>query len=166
MDKEKFLSLPIQERVKYVNNMLHEYSLSEIAEKLGISSSTFSKIMREGDYLYHQGEKTFFPFVRSETDRKSGVGLQKSNIEIMDFVKEHIVILKQIVDEYSETKQLILDERIYGSKANYVNKNMRMNKDIYDEFVKFCKRDFPGLTIQHLCSQALIEFIAKYEKSR
>ena len=50
--------------------------------------------MREGDYLYHQGEKTFFPFARSETDRKSGVGLQKNDLDVMGFVKESIVILK------------------------------------------------------------------------
>ncbi|KIY22060.1 hypothetical protein [Mesobacillus subterraneus] len=167
MNKETFFTMTIEDRVKAVNKMLQDYSLSEIAEKVGIPSSSFSKIMREGDYLYHQGEKKFFPFIRSENDRRSANTSKKSNTNDITFVKENIDVLKRIVNaKGSNDTQLILDERIYGSKATYVNKNLRMNKEIYEDFANFCNKNFPGLTLQHLCSQALIDFIYKYEKSQ
>jgi len=112
-------------------------------------------------------EKKFFPFIRSENDRRSANTSKKSNTNDITFVKENIDVLKRIVNaKGSNDTQLILDERIYGSKATYVNKNLRMNKEIYEDFANFCNKNFPGLTLQHLCSQALIDFIYKYEKSQ
>jgi hypothetical protein len=168
MNKETFFAMTIEERVKTVNKMLQDFSLSEIAGRIGIPSSSFSKIMREGDFLYHQGEKKFFPFIRSENDREGAMNKQKSNMDEIAFLSENIDILRKLVQNsnVSTDNQLILDERIYGSKATYVNKNLRMNIVIYKEFVKFCNKNFPGFTLQHLCSQALIDFTHKYEKSQ
>jgi hypothetical protein len=46
--------------------MLQKYNLKEIRKLIGIPSSTFSKLMPEGDYLYHQADRQYYPFVLSK----------------------------------------------------------------------------------------------------
>lgn len=64
MDKDTFITMPPSKRLQEVNKMLKKQSLSEIGELLQIPSGSFSKLMREGDYLYHQADKQYHPFVR------------------------------------------------------------------------------------------------------
>jgi hypothetical protein len=53
MNKDTFLTMAPEKRTKEVNLLLQKYDLKGVADLLEIPSSTFSKIMREGDYFYH-----------------------------------------------------------------------------------------------------------------
>ncbi|WP_151706023.1 hypothetical protein [Weizmannia acidilactici] len=79
MDKDTFISMSPTKRVQEVNKMLQKYDLKEISKLLGIPSSTFSKLMREGDYLYHQADKKYYPFVRSEAERTASTTTEHSD---------------------------------------------------------------------------------------
>ena len=59
MDKNKFLAMSPAERVRKVNKLLHDCDLNEISFLIGIPISSLSKIMKEGDYLYHKVDKKY-----------------------------------------------------------------------------------------------------------
>jgi len=164
MDKETFISLTPAKRVQEVNKLLKNHSLTEISDLLGIPSSTFSKLMREGDYLYHQGDKQYYPFVRSEEER-----VKKNYSEIdegLTFIKSHIETLKKMVLHYEESGTLILDKRIYNKDSEFVNKSIRMNSAIYDDFNKFCEEYYPHLKTQDVVAQALIDAMNRYQPKK
>ena len=85
MDKDKFLAMTPAERVRIVNKLLQDHDLRGVAKVLEIPSSSLSKIMREGDYLYHKADKKYYPFVRSEEERiTSTKSDDNSGLSIMD----------------------------------------------------------------------------------
>lgn len=161
MDKETFLKMPPAIRVKEVNKLLKKYDLKEISKMIGIPSSTFSKVMREGDYLYHQGDKQYYPFVRSEEERISK-DLNHSNEEIK-FIRNNRDILEKIIHNIEIQGLLYLDKRIYDKNAKFVNKSIRMNSEIYEDFSHFCDEYFPHLKMQDLIAQALIDAMQRYK---
>ena len=59
LDKNKFLAMSPAERVRKVNKLLHDCDLNEISFLIGIPISSLSKIMKEGDYLYHKVDKKY-----------------------------------------------------------------------------------------------------------
>ncbi|WP_363550357.1 hypothetical protein [Caldifermentibacillus hisashii] len=161
MDKHTFLTMPPTKRVQEVNKLLQKYDLKEISKIIGIPSSTFSRLMREGDYMYHKADKQYYPFVRSEEER-----ISQSTIEQTDelaFLKRHFRTFKKIVLLYEEQGLLTLDKRIYSKDANYVNKSIRMNSEIYESFSKFCDEYYPHLKLQDLIAQALIDAMKRYK---
>lgn len=161
MDKNTIISMPPVKRVQEVNKMLKEHSLSEICEHLGIPSGSFSKLMREGDYLYHQADKQYYPFVRSEEERVSSTNTEQN--EDITFIKSHIDTLKKVIHQFEESGNLLLDKRIYSKNADFANKSIRMNTSIYEDFSKFCEDYFPHLKTQDVIAQALIDAMNKYK---
>ncbi|WKB36562.1 hypothetical protein QS257_05830 [Terrilactibacillus sp. S3-3] len=108
--------------------------MSEIA---GIPYSTFTKEMRAGDYFYHQSDKQYYPFVRSEKERlKAG---QKNEPDELAFIKENLEALKDLLQKYQSNRLLALDDRVYSKEAKYENKSIKMSNELYDEFKKFCE---------------------------
>lgn len=159
MDKQKFLTMSPSERVQEVNNLLQDHDLKEISDLIGIPSSSFSKIMREGDYMYHKADKKYYPFVRSEEERLTK---ELSNNDEETFFNQHEDTLKKIIQQFENKGLLFLDERIYSRDATYSNKSIRMNNAIYEEFSSFCEEYYPHLKIQHVIAQALIDAKNKY----
>src|SRR5690625_4459622 len=164
MDKDKFLAMTPAERVRIVNKLLQDHDLRGVAKVLGIPSSSLSKIMREGDYLYHKADKKYYPFVRSEEDRVTSTKNEESNG--LSFIEQHKNTLRKIVEQYENTGLLILDKRIYSNDATFSNKSIRMNNDIYKEFSAFCEKYYPHLKIQHIIAQALIDAMTRYKPYR
>lgn len=160
MDKNTIIAMQPSERVKVVNKMLKVQSLEEICEMLGFSSGAFSKIMREGDYIYHKADKQYYPFVRSEEERVKNNNIQQN--DELTFIKNHIDTLKIMIQQLESSGNLLLDKQIYKSDAKYVNKSIRMNSDIYDDFNRFCKDFFPHLKSQDIIAQALIDAMKRY----
>ncbi len=161
MDKNTIISMPPAKRVQEVNKMLKEHSLSEICEHLEIPSGSFSKLMREGDYLYHQADKQYYPFVRSEDERVTSSHTEH-NDEIT-FIKNHFETLKKVIQQFEESGNLLLDKRIYSKNADFVNKSIRMNTSIYEDFSKFCEEYYPHLKTQDVIAQALIDAMTRYK---
>lgn len=159
MDKDKFIAMSPAERVRVVNKLLQEHDLREISSQIGIPSSSFSKLMREGDYIYHKADKRYYPFVRTEEER---ITRTKSNDDSgLSFIKQHENTLRKIVEQYENTGLLILDKRIYSNDATFSNKSIRMNNDIYEEFSAFCEKYYAHLKIQHIIAQARLLVIDK-----
>lgn len=164
MDKDKFLAMTPAERVRIVNKLLQNHDLRGVAKVIGIPSSSLSKIMREGDYLYHKADKKYYPFFRSEEDRITSTKGKESNV--LSFLEQHENTLKKIIEQYEYTGLLILDKRIYSNEATFSNKSIRMNNDIYEQFSAFCEKSFPHLKIQHIIAQALIDAMTRYKPAR
>ncbi|EQB37043.1 hypothetical protein M948_10215 [Virgibacillus sp. CM-4] len=161
MDKDTIFTLAPEKRVQEVNKLLRKYDLKEISRLVGIPSSTLSKLMREGDYLYHQADKQYYPFVRSEEER-----VITSNRKVDDettFIKENMITLRKVVQYFKESGNLLLDKRIYSKNTKFVNKSIRMNNDIYEEFSSFCEDHFPHLKTQDVIAQALIDAMKRYK---
>lgn len=161
MDKETFFTITPSKRVEEVNLLLQKYELKEIANLIGVPQSTFSKVMREGDYFYHQSDRIYYPFVRSENERLTE-GKQEKTPEL-EFIKEHFDALKGLIRKH-QSKTLILDERVYNRHSKFVAKSIRMNNSIYEEFGKFCEEHYPHLKTQDMIAQSLLEFMERYKR--
>lgn len=161
MNKDEFLTMSPAKRVQEINKLLESYSLKEISNFIGIPSSSFSKIMREGDYFYHKADKKYYPFVRSEEERL--IQSKSNENQYNDFIEQHENTLKMIIEHFENTGLLILDKRIYSNDSVYSNKSIRMNNDIYEEFINFCRKHYPHLKVQHIIAQALIDAMKKYK---
>ncbi|NBJ71531.1 hypothetical protein [Roseburia sp. 1XD42-34] len=74
-------------RVKEVNQLLKKYDLKKVAEIVGIPYSTFTKEMRVGDYFFHQSDKQYYPFVKSEDERIKAN--QKDKSDELSFLTKH-----------------------------------------------------------------------------
>ncbi|MEK4801055.1 hypothetical protein MHI02_05780 [Oceanobacillus sp. FSL K6-0118] len=164
MDKNTFFAMTPKERVTKVNKLLEEYDMKGISDLLGISSSKFSQTMREGDYIYHKADKKYYPFVRSEEEREKNS--QSVNDNEIDFIKHNVDTLKKVIKQFEEQGLLLLDKRIYSRDAKFVNKSIRMNSDIYEEFSSFCEEYYPHLKTQDLIAQSLIDAMTKYKPDR
>ncbi|WP_249308271.1 hypothetical protein [Lederbergia citrea] len=165
MDKEKFIEMSPAERVQVVNKLLKDHDLKEIGNLVKIPSSSFSKIMREGDYIYHKADKKYYPFIRSE---EGGVvkKLQCEDNDEMSFIKRNVDTLKKVIKQFEEQGLLLLDKRIYSKDAKFVNKSIRMNNDVYEQFTGFCEDFYPHLKTQDLIAQALIDAMNRYKPEK
>ncbi|WP_077357590.1 hypothetical protein [Virgibacillus halodenitrificans] len=161
MDKNTFITMPPSKRVQEVNKLLQKHDLKEISGILRIPPSTFSKVMREGDYLYHKADKQYYPFVRSEEGRKTNSRTEDNNETA--FIKSNVDTLKKIIQHFEEQGLLLLDKRIYSKDAKYVNKSIRMNSGIYEEFSRFCEEYYPHLKTQDVIAQTLIDAMYRYK---
>lgn len=160
MNKELFFNLTPAKRVVEVNKMLKEHDLKTVSEMIGISSSTLSKEMRVGDYLYHQADKQYYPFVRSEAERIKAQ--EQSEDDEFLFISENMNILQEIIDEFKGERYLQLDKNIYAKNAKFFNKSIKMNSDIYKDFSDFCNSNYPHLKMQDIIAQALLDAMKHY----
>ncbi|WP_240508017.1 hypothetical protein [Virgibacillus indicus] len=161
MNKEKFIGMSPEERVQVVNKLLQNHDLKEISNLVKIPSSSFSKIMREGDYIYHKADKKYYPFIRSEEGRVKK-SLSRDNDEIA-FIERNVDTLKKVIKQFEEQGLLLLDKRIYSKDAKFINKSIRMNNDVYKQFTGFCEDFYPHLKTQDLIAQALIDAMIRYK---
>lgn len=151
-------------RVKEINKMLESKALPDIAKDLDIPYSTFLKEMTRGDYVYIKRENKYFKFIRDTNDKltdKKEPHIDDYKEELL-FLKRHLDVLKKLISNYEKGQFLVLDKQIYDSNAKFVNKNIKVNHLIYEQFTKLCENKFPHLKIQDLISQALLDFIYKY----
>ncbi|SOC08278.1 hypothetical protein SAMN05880501_10552 [Ureibacillus xyleni] len=163
MNKEQFYSTHPDERVDIINEMLKTRSYSEVAKEIGVPGSSFGKEMQRGDYVYIQRDNKFYKFIRDKTMVVSNNESATDNI--LSFIKDNQDILKKMISDYEYgNKMLILDERVYSNNAKFENKSIKMNNDIHKQFIEFCKKDYPFLTVQDLIAQSLLEFMEKYSK--
>lgn len=161
MNKEQFYNTNPDERVGIINEMLKNSSLKEVAKKVGVPESSFSKEMTNGDYVYIKRDNQYYKFIRDKNMIKQN---PKQTQDVINFIEQNIETLKAIIgDRVSVRKMLILDERVYSKQAEYTNKSIKMNGEVYEEFVEFCKEKYPYLMIQDLVAQSLIDFTNRYK---
>ncbi|MGE8203040.1 hypothetical protein ACQKP0_00530 [Heyndrickxia sp. NPDC080065] len=161
MNKEEFLTMNPDLRVKKINKMLETMQLPDIAKLLDMPSSSFSSEMQKGDYVFIKRDKKYFKFLRGINSPEKEIKTSDYNEELL-FIKENFDVLKKLLSNQENGIRLILDKKIYETKAKYVNKNIKVNDSIYQEFTSTCERQFPHLKIQDLIAQAFVDFILKY----
>lgn len=165
MNKEEFLSMNPDLRVKKINKMLETMQLPDIAKLLDMPSSTFSSEMQKGDYVFIKRDKKYFKFLRGAKSPVEEIKSFDYNEELL-FLKENFDVLKNLISNQEKYNMLILDKKIYDTKAKYVNKNIKVNDSIYQEFTSTCESQFPHLKIQDLIAQSFVDFISKYSSSK
>ncbi|MFK5707523.1 hypothetical protein [Lysinibacillus boronitolerans] len=167
MNKDKFFTMDVDKRVEEINKMLINSDLKGVAEALGLAYSTFTKEMQKQDFVYIARENQYFKFIRDKESLGNAKPSDKATIgfqEELTFIKENLETLKNLVSTVNEKPTLFLDKEIYNTKARYVNKNLKLNENIYDKFSKLCENQFPHLKVQDLIAQSLLEFINTYQE--
>src|SRR5690606_3012072 len=140
--------------------MLLNRSLNEVAKEIGIPSSSFSKEMTNGDYVYIKRENQYYKFVRDLKDLQSSV----TDNDTMLYLNQNIETIKKVISLFQHHTPLILDEKIYSKQLSYTTKSLKMNDNVYSEFTDFFKSNYPTYRLQDLIAQALLDFIQKYGK--
>lgn len=159
LNREEFITLPPEKRVEEVNDMLKRHTLKEIANMLGFKYSTFTTEMRNnGEYRFLKKNKQY---VRAVT---LGDVVKNEDNEAIVFINENKQALKRLIEIYQSNNLLVLDEKVYSKKAMFENKSIKMNKDIYSDYSKFCDNHFPHLKMQDMIAQSLLDFMEKYKR--
>ncbi|MGG3772951.1 hypothetical protein [Heyndrickxia faecalis] len=170
MDTQDFMKLSSLERVELVNRMLEneqENHLEKVATKLGLKTSTFSKIMRDNaSYQYNQTSKRYDRILTIDEYKRyleSGANVNKSD-ESLQFVSEHLDELKKLLSAHQN--QLVLEPEIYDPNGKSLTKTLQMNAAIYERFSKLCATQFPHYRTRDLFSKCMLDFIRTYEPKK
>src|SRR5690625_1305662 len=166
MHTQDFLKLSPEERVDFANNLLQKESsnhLNNVAKKLGLSPSTFSKVMRDNNnYQYIQSKKKYYKLLSIEEYKKVEKNSKShSDDELFLFLDENLDELKELLKQSKE--QLKIDPKIYSTNAKTITKSIQVNAEIYDQFNELIQKRFPHLRLRELFSQCLVDFINQYE---
>lgn len=162
MNKDNFFTMPHAKRVQEVNRLLQKNELKKVSELVDVPYSTFTKVMREGDYFYHQSDRQYYPYIRPGKGRI--VDDSDGQADEINFIKENREALIKLLEMYQSNNLLILYESVYNKNAEYVNKSIKMNKEIYEVFSQFCNENYHHLKMQDLIAHALMDFTLKYKK--
>ena len=85
MNTEDFMNLLPEKKVDVVNELLQKESsnhLQNVAKKLGMSPSTFSKVMRHNDnYQYNQSKKQYYKLMSMEEYKRTNQKLPESKVD-------------------------------------------------------------------------------------
>ncbi|MDR6244940.1 hypothetical protein [Paenibacillus hunanensis] len=89
MNKESFFTMQYDKRAEEVNKLLQSLSLEDVAKKIGVNYSTFTKEMQTGDYVFIKRDNCYYKFLRDPF-----IGPEKKqnelNSEELNFLKDNI----------------------------------------------------------------------------
>ena len=187
--KDQFNSLDIKEQVKKFNSLLLEHkSIKQAGSVIGIARSTIQTRFKKAGYSYVEGQ-----YILSKQKKEIKRNKKVSNKEIIDPLlsnKEKVIEsninlikntfypelmellqikddLKAIVQKYNQDKKCIDIENtkleIVNFKGDLKVKSIKIYDEVLDRFNKFMKVN-KGYKQQEVISQALWEFLEKYEK--
>ena len=104
-----------------------------------------------------------FEFSRkSKQYERKRVEQEDGKIDIVDFLKEHEGILRNIVEHY-KPQDLLISSKVYQAGELYVTKSYKINAAVYTEFQQMMIEKYPHYRIQDAIGQALVEFVTKYK---
>ncbi|RTR26294.1 hypothetical protein EKG37_21730 [Robertmurraya yapensis] len=170
MDTQEFMSLSALEKVELVNKMLKEEEdchLKNTASKLGLSESTFSKVMRDNSsYQYNKTSKQYDRIMPIEEYKKylqSGSDENKME-ETLQFVAEHLEELKGLL--HANETQLVLEPEIYDSSSTSITRTIQVNEDIFKSFYDLYSSRFSHIRLREIYSKCLLDFIKAYQPKK
>lgn len=187
--KDQFNSLDIKEQVKKFNSLLLEHkSIKQAGSVIGIAKSTIQTRFKKAGYSYVEGQ-----YILSKQKKEIKRNKKVSNKEIIDPLlsnKEKVIEsntnlikntiypelmellqlkddLKAIVQKYNQDKKCIDIENTKLEIVNFTGdlkvKSIKIYNEVLDRFNEFMKVN-KGYKQQEVISQALWEFLQKYEK--
>lgn len=159
MKQQEFLKMNEEERVSFINQMLVETNASKLADismRVGMTPSTFSKKMSEGDYRYSRSMKQYI--------RKDRNDISMSTEEVISFFKENFQSLKEVIErgKTNEEEVFVLSPEVI-EKGDYTVKNIRIPKFVNEQFSKLCEDKFSYLRLQDIQAQALWDFVKRFK---
>lgn len=170
MDTQKFMNLSALERVELANKMLSEETndhLKNVASKLGLSESTFSKIMRDNaSYQFNKTSKQYDRIMPIEEYKKylqSGSNENKME-ETLQFVAEHLEELKRLL--HAHENELILESEIYAPSSKTITRTIQVNESVYQQFSDLYSSRFSHIRLREIYSKCLLDFIKTYQTKK
>ncbi len=170
MDTQKFMNLSAIGRVELANKMLSEETndhLKNVASKLGLSESTFSKIMRDNaSYQFNKTSKQYDRIMPIEEYKKylhSGSNENKME-ETLQFLGEHLEELKGLL--HTHETQLILEPEIYDSSSTTITRTIQVNESVYQQFSDLYSSRFSHIRLREIYSKCLLDFIKTYQPKK
>ncbi|WP_394120449.1 hypothetical protein [Planococcus donghaensis] len=157
MNEIKFRKLSSEEQVTWVNQRLQDTGnkVEEVAKEIGISSSSISSLMKEAGCRYSRAMKQYIPVKEVQQSKKA------NQEEFLNYLVENADIIHKIINE-SSSKQLIFDSSIYHTEDSFMSKTVKIKTNTFNEFQTLLKDKFPQFRFQDMLTQAIIDFIKKY----
>lgn len=178
MDKNKFLSFDIENKVKYLNEQLDNgLTVTRIRDDLHLGEKELQRIIKNGGYKYNQKLKNYIRVTEVVNYQNSEVvvGYKSSDIVVNNDEYQNLInSIKQIqsmsskleeVYQWYELQNNIIEKeqlRIETNTSDTVTRSFKVYEDVYAEFTKLCKT-YNTYKVQDLISQALKEFCNKYK---
>lgn len=169
MNTEDFMGLSMIDKVELVNQMLvkeSDFHLKRVAQKLNLSYSTFTKVMRDNaSFQFNQTTKSYEKLMTLK-EYKEYLGSRtnkNTQNESIRFLEEHLEEIKTLLDLHAN--HLVLSPEVYDPSCKTVNKSFQVNVEIYNQFAELCSTKFPHLRQRDLLSQCLLDFLRRYEKT-
>lgn len=158
MNQMNFNMLQVDKRVKIVNDLLKSegVKLEDVAKKMGINYSTFTKLMQDDDYVYIKRENQYYKFIRQPSQNKSHI---KHSDEELEYLKEHFDTLKKLIEKYDSNYEFTIDMRLFKSTSKISTKNFRISEELYKEFTNVCESTLPHLKLQDIITQLILSFV-------
>lgn len=185
--------VPIERLVTVVNKELDSgLSVNKSCDKLGIKKTTLRDYMGRNGYEYNKEKHRYSKIEEKFTERNikeaktdnqvnddnviqnvttsdNQVGTMSDNVSMIPIASDDIEILKEMIDHFKRHKSInnvpvgtIVVEMPQEENGDF-RKTLRLNKTIYLQFEKFCNEN-KQFTIKELVSQALKEFLEKYNR--
>lgn len=185
--------IPIEQLVTVVNKELgNGLSVNKTCDKLDIKKTTLRDHMARNDYEYNRDQHRYIrigqvssevteeplkvnEYIESDnviqkvTTSKEEIEPLSDNVPNFQIPTDDIEVLKEMIAQYKKHKVIdnvptgtIVVEMPREENGDF-RKTLRLNKTIYQEFEKFCSEN-KQFTIKELVSQALKEFMEKYNR--
>lgn len=185
--------VPIERLVTVVNKELDSgLSVNKSCDKLGIKKTTLRDYMGRNGYEYNKEKHRYSKIEEKFTERNikeaktdnqvnddnviqnvttsdNQLGTMSDNVLMIPIASDDIEILKEMIDHFKRHKSInnvpvgtIVVEMPQEENGDF-RKTLRLNKTIYLQFEKFCNEN-KQFTIKELVSQALKEFLEKYNR--
>jgi len=171
METDIFMELSMNDKLETVNKMLGNETqdhLKNVSEKIGMSYSAFTKIMRDnGNYQYNQTKRRYERLMSLEEYneyRHLTINDKDSFNVALKFVDDHLDDIKKLL--HVQQHQLTLSPEVYDPSSKTVNKSFQVNSTVYNRFTMLCANQHPHLRQKDLISQCLLDFLEKYEKTQ
>lgn len=158
MNQMNFNMIQVDKRVKLVNELLKKegFKLEDVAKKIGINYSTFTKLMQDDDYVYIKRENQYYKFIREPSQNRSHI---KHTDDELEYLKEHFETLKKVIEKYDSNIEFTIDMRLFKSTSKISTKNFRISEELYKEFTNVCESTLPHLKIQDIIAQLILSFL-------
>lgn len=155
---EEYLSLDIDDQLKWLNKQRATKKLKIIEAELGAKAYVIEKPIKHAGYKYDNNLKRY---VLQQVNRVP------QDSDALEYIEQHFATIKSLVQqldgsEYSKVMmidKLILNNRVYKSKG------LKVQEDVYMRFVELYKQQYQQYKLQDIISQALLEFCQRYKEN-
>lgn len=165
LNKEEFNKLGVKDQIDFINIELEKKSLTKISEEMKVSRKTLRNRFDKVGYVYDKQSNKYI----IKSIEKDEVGLNNTiNANVLfskiEGLERQIKALEGEVNKLKiESKETGFNEiDIRALEGETVSRCYRLNKEVQQEFSKFCKRN-SSYKVQDILGTALVEFMEKYK---